>query len=322
MSSKSSEHQNPTSYTSMAATVGDVEAIGKHCQAAFCNQLDFLPFRCESCKGTFCLEHRTESAHKCDNAGAWAKRRREAESRSSGYTPTQKPTVLNHEKQCATPVCKTLIDTPLTPSIHCPNCNRHYCLKHRMREDHDCSNLKPLGARPPNMMQQQREKGLAALDKLRLWGASKKDSMASTAQKSGSTIVSKASSGSARSAAASVAAINQLKRTAVGDASIAQDKRIYLYVDATANTAEKKTGNFFYNKERTVGHLLDKAAKDLKIPNLNNSGKEEDKLSVCLVMPKGTRVLKFSEKLCESCQNGDTIHLIRGFPSAPNLIEM
>lgn len=37
------------SYTKMS--VGDVEAIGAHCQMPFCRQLDFLPFKCESCKG-------------------------------------------------------------------------------------------------------------------------------------------------------------------------------------------------------------------------------------------------------------------------------
>ena len=39
----------PTTYTEMA--MGDVEAIGGHCQMAFCRQYDFLPFKCESCKG-------------------------------------------------------------------------------------------------------------------------------------------------------------------------------------------------------------------------------------------------------------------------------
>ena len=37
------------SYTAMS--VGDVEAIGAHCEMAYCHQLDFLPFRCDSCKG-------------------------------------------------------------------------------------------------------------------------------------------------------------------------------------------------------------------------------------------------------------------------------
>jgi hypothetical protein len=30
---------------------GDVEAVGAHCQMQYCHVLDFLPFRCESCRG-------------------------------------------------------------------------------------------------------------------------------------------------------------------------------------------------------------------------------------------------------------------------------
>jgi hypothetical protein len=29
----------------------DLEAIGAHCQMEYCHVLDFLPFRCESCRG-------------------------------------------------------------------------------------------------------------------------------------------------------------------------------------------------------------------------------------------------------------------------------
>jgi hypothetical protein len=31
----------------------DLEAIGAHCQMEYCHVLDFLPFRCESCRGYF-----------------------------------------------------------------------------------------------------------------------------------------------------------------------------------------------------------------------------------------------------------------------------
>jgi hypothetical protein len=37
------------SYTEMKG--GDVEAVGAHCQMEYCHVLDFLPFRCQSCKG-------------------------------------------------------------------------------------------------------------------------------------------------------------------------------------------------------------------------------------------------------------------------------
>jgi len=48
--SRTPESSEGKSYTKMA-TVGDVEAIGARCQMPFCHQLDFLPFKCESCKG-------------------------------------------------------------------------------------------------------------------------------------------------------------------------------------------------------------------------------------------------------------------------------
>lgn len=42
---------DPASVQSYTEMKGDVEAIGAHCQMAYCHVLDFLPFRCESCKG-------------------------------------------------------------------------------------------------------------------------------------------------------------------------------------------------------------------------------------------------------------------------------
>ena len=43
--------QDPPEESFTKMSVGDVEAIGAHCQMPFCRQLDFLPFKCESCKG-------------------------------------------------------------------------------------------------------------------------------------------------------------------------------------------------------------------------------------------------------------------------------
>ena len=36
---------------SFTAMQGDVEAVGAHCQMEYCHILDFLPFKCQSCKG-------------------------------------------------------------------------------------------------------------------------------------------------------------------------------------------------------------------------------------------------------------------------------
>lgn len=288
-------------------SVGDVEAIGSHCQMPFCRQLDFLPFRCESCKGKFCGDHRTESAHTCSKAGEWARRRNEANGVTSTTNRlTPKPNILTHEKQCAEASCKTLIDTPLVTGVHCEKCRRSYCLKHRFTYEHDCANLVPLGS-GKNGQPTQKEKGMAALEKLRAWGTAKKAALPKA-----QTIIPQ--SKAKQSAAASMAAIATLKKTAKGDDKIPQDKRIYLYVEASSDTLTAKIpkGNFFYNKEFSVGRVLDLAAKSLQVQNMNNrSESEEDKLRVFHV--EGGRLLDFGTKVGQSgLATGNTIVLLRG----------
>ncbi len=42
--------------------------IGRHCAVETCMQLDFLPFSCDCCSRTFCLDHRSYAAHDCPDA--------------------------------------------------------------------------------------------------------------------------------------------------------------------------------------------------------------------------------------------------------------
>ncbi|KAI5308189.1 hypothetical protein KEM55_006335, partial [Ascosphaera atra] len=65
-----SDDEEPQSFTRIPSR--DLMDIGKHCDYEYCRQLDFLPFRCGSCHGTFCLNHRSETAHKCPHPGQWA----------------------------------------------------------------------------------------------------------------------------------------------------------------------------------------------------------------------------------------------------------
>ncbi|KAG9662285.1 AN1 zinc finger protein, partial [Aureobasidium melanogenum] len=298
----SSEH----SYTKMATA--DVEAIGAHCQMAFCHQLDFLPFKCESCKGKFCLDHRSETAHSCPNAGAWA-RARAAQQRST-YTPSPKPSVLTHESQCSEPSCKTLINTALVPGVECDSCNRSYCLKHRLRESHDCAKLTLIGARA------NKEKGLNALAKLRAWGQAKQKNI------SDNNIKPSTSSAKPLTAAQRVRATAELKKNAKGDAKVPMEKRIYINVEASADTTKAKhpTGQFFYSSEWSIGRILDLAATSLQVENLNNRvDGEAEKLRVFHV--EGGRLLDFSEKLGAAVKTGNTLVLLRGVgPPVPDLI--
>lgn len=316
-----------TSYTKMS--VGDVEAIGTHCQMPFCHQLDFLPFRCESCKGMFCLDHRTETSHQCPKAGAWARARSGIDTSASRLPP--KPTILNHESQCARPDCKTLIDTSLVQGSHCSTCNRRYCLKHRMPEDHSCKELTPIGARPTSTFQQQREKGLAALEKLKSWSLNKKQGESSNSSTSiltrKSTKDSMDSNSSSKfslrpkpkAAAVQAAEINKLKTSAKGDVKIPADQRIYLWVVAHEQSVDKKHPLYF-KKAANVGQFLDIAAKAIHLQNVNNRADEGERLRV--LHKESGRMREFSEKLESFAKTGDTLFLVRGLGKVDDLIQL
>lgn len=300
-----------TSYVKMATDTDrpgyiDASLIGKHCESEYCNQLDFLPFYCQSCEKTFCLDHRSETAHKCARAGAWAQRRRLAElARPSAGEGKQ---LRDHvsEKPCAGEGCKTTVGTSLVPGVHCQGCNRDYCLKHRLREEHGCDRLAPLGARPAA------DRARSALDKLRLWGAAKKEAAGRALPKAKPT-----------SASQRIVAVNNLKKTAKGDEKLAPEKRVYVSVEAEAatTTAKISKGQFFYSKDWVIGRVLDAAARSLQVENINNqSSNEQDKLRVFHV--EGGRVLEYNEKVGSALVSGNTIVLLRGVGPPPDLIDL
>ena len=299
----------PQTFTTMDK---DVEAIGAHCQYSYCNVLDFLPFRCESCRGTYCLDHRTETAHKCSHAGEWAARRKAATTATSSAPLRGKPTITT-DTQCSHPVCKTYINTLTSTGVRCPTCNREYCLKHRLKEDHACSTLVPLGARQGNSsgtQAQSMERAKAALGRLKMWGKEKQAAVLPKPKPS--------------TAASRIVALNALKKGAKGDDKIPVEKRVYLYVEAEANTTTAKLpkGDFWYSKEWSVGRMLDVAAKGLQVQNVNNrGGGEEEKLRVFHV--EGGRLLEFGEKVGDVVASGNTIVLLRGVgPAAPNPVQV
>ncbi len=286
----------PQTFTTMDK---DLDSIGSHCQYTYCNQLDFLPFRCGSCKGTYCLDHRTENSHKCPRAGEWAASRRKAAALdpSTNAPSSGKPTIPN-ATQCSHPSCKTYINTFSSVGVGCPTCNRQYCLKHRLKEDHSCSTLTPLGAQQSSGPTQA-EKAKAALGRLKVWGKVKQAAVLPKPKPS--------------TAASRLIAVNTLKRTAKGDAKVPIEKRLYLYVEAEANTTSSKLpkGEFWYNKEWSVGRMLDAAARNLQVENLNNHGGGEEEMLRVFHVEAG-RLLGFAEKAADVCANGNTIVLLRG----------
>lgn len=306
-----SSSPQPTSFTQMADA--DLESIGRNCQYEYCRQLDFLPFRCESCRGTFCSDHRTETAHKCTHPGEWARRKRalnQTPDRAIGAGRTVKSTVYNSD-QCSHPQCKTLVNTPTSVGVHCDKCNRNYCLQHRLREGHDCANLIPLGARVGTA----KDNGAtirSMFSKLRGLGNNIQAPKTPKISLPASIQSRRTTGGSA------ITQLNEIKRTAKGEASVPTDKRIYLHVVGTTDkpTAndEPPSGNFWFDNRWKVGRVLDDAARKLKVENLNNRvGGEEAKLRIFHV--ESGEFLEFSVAIGgegSKVKSGHTIVLLRG----------
>ncbi|KAL8647018.1 MAG: hypothetical protein Q9210_005807 [Variospora velana] len=292
---------SPAPSESQSFTPMDKEmlSIGGTCQYMTCDSYDFLPFRCESCRGRFCQDHRTEAGHKCARAGEWAARRAPQQSTRTSSSSNQKPTTLT-ATQCSHPQCKTFVDTLTSVGVVCSTCNHKYCLKHRIPEDHECSKITPLGARQKlGGGISQADRARSALGRLKLWGKEKQAAVLPKPKPS--------------TAASRVVALNQLKRTAKGDDKVPVEKRIYLHVEAEANTTTSKfpKGAFWYNKAWSVGRLLDDAARGLQVQNVNNrGGGEEERLRVFHV--EGGRLLDFGEKAEDVLAQGNTIVLLRG----------
>lgn len=287
----------------------DPSLVGENCDLEYCHELDFLPFVCQSCAKTFCLAHRSELAHKCEKEGAWAERKRLAQLAHPSIGAGKVLRDKISQKPCAGPDCKTIIGTSLTPGAHCQTCNRDYCLKHRFQEEHNCKNLVPIGARPAQFDISQSTR--SAFGKLRAWGAAKKEQAERALPKP------KPSSASAR-----LVAVNNLKKVAKGDAKLAPEKRVYVYVEAEAETTKAKfpKGEFFYSKDWVVGRVLDAAARSLQVQNVNNqSADERTKLRVFHV--EGGRLLDFNEKFGMTVQSGNTVVLLRGVGPPADLIE-
>lgn len=286
----------------------DLEELGAHCHMPYCRQLDFLPFRCDSCHSTYCLDHRSETAHHCPKAGEWARNRRLHEvGRSTGTTAT-KPTLATGT-QCYETSCKTFVNTTQNVGVRCDNCNRMYCLKHRMREDHDCKNVIPLGAKLSSsgaIQQSNKDKLKLGFGRLKSWGKSQQSDM----EKRMETLKPKPKP---TSAAARLVALNALKKEAKGDDKIAPEKRVYLHVEAEKETTRAKLPQMklWFGDEWSVGKVLDDAARKLQVQNTNNKvDDEEGRLRIFHV--EGGRVLEFSEKLGKVVQSGNTIVLLRG----------
>nr|SVE84424.1 EOG090X0APF [Daphnia pulex] len=134
--------------------------LGKHCSEKTCNQLDFLPMKCDACEETFCKDHIRYELHKCQSSYKkdiqvpvcplcnqpvpW--KRGEAPDIAVGDhidrdcqsdPAKQKRKVFGN--QCTMKGCKKKEVVPVV----CDQCRMNFCLRHRHAQDHSCKGNNP-----------------------------------------------------------------------------------------------------------------------------------------------------------------------------------
>ena len=132
--------------------------MGTHCDHSFCNQKDFLPFRCDICSMNLCLEHRSYEAHDC--LGRLAKDMTSIDCPVCGkgikFSKLDDPNVfwdthyatecsqkgrsaldsVQKVAKCAAKECHNKLGPSNT--FGCTKCHKSYCSTHRIPEDHMC----------------------------------------------------------------------------------------------------------------------------------------------------------------------------------------
>ncbi|XP_074273589.1 zinc finger AN1 domain-containing stress-associated protein 12 [Silene latifolia] len=128
--------------------------LGAHCEQPDCRQLDFLPFDCDRCHKTFCLDHRTYKSHECTRPnerdrkvfvcnicstsiettgcfGAKEKAIIDKHLNSKDCDPLKK-----NKPRCSAHRCKSTLT--FSNNVVCRFCNVKFCLNHRFPADHAC----------------------------------------------------------------------------------------------------------------------------------------------------------------------------------------
>ncbi|CAL9698120.1 unnamed protein product [Knipowitschia caucasica] len=235
--------------------------IGKHCQIESCNLKDFLPFVCEFCSGVFCLEHRHRDSHTCKEEPL---KREIAASKGSTSYP------------CSFPECS---EKELLPVI-CPQCQKHFCLKHRHQSDHQCEKLEVAQPR------------MAATKELVQKIVESKEGQKPKGRR-----------GAKNSETAAKVALMKLKQQAVGDKGLPQTERTYFQVYLPKESKDSCKPMFFCSKW-SVGKVVDYASSLASLKN-NNNVLSAKKLRLC------------HPSTGEAFQMEDTIQSLLALPETP-----
>lgn len=131
--------------------------LGQNCALRECNQLDFLPVKCDACSKVFCVRHYQYDHHNCENA-----RNRNVQvpvcplcSKPVVSKRNELPDVAvsQHIDQYCTQNGRLKVEKPKSNLqscsfksckqkdviyLECKDCHSKFCIKHRHPSDHSC----------------------------------------------------------------------------------------------------------------------------------------------------------------------------------------
>ncbi|KAI4320664.1 hypothetical protein MLD38_034119 [Melastoma candidum] len=125
--------------------------LGEHCCHPDCRQLDFLPFTCDGCLSSYCLEHRSYDRHDCPKPGRQSRRVAVCEACSASIETTGQDEVAalarhgrsgecdpSRRKKSVCPVRRCREPLTFSNTSKCKTCGVKVCLRHRFPADHTC----------------------------------------------------------------------------------------------------------------------------------------------------------------------------------------
>ena len=282
-------------------------AVGAKCSLLACNRDDFLPFTCEHCHLSYCLEHR--ASHSCPAAATLHV------SESAGLAA---PAAFGFS--CL--VC----NAPLALPLKCGLCDAIVCMAHRDAAAHSCSYLSAVEAARRGATAKQQDAASSAL--VRGSGAS-------------STAAASAPPADAERRARSdalrrKAALLRLKSRCPPAKGIAPEDAIYLESeDETAKgggdvaaSGPSRPHAHCVSRHSSAGRLLDEVAATHGARNENSGvgGASARRLHLCVRRAGGgsgesAGCIRLDPDLllrqaidAAQLQSGDTVVLVRGWP--------
>lgn len=218
--------------------------MGDHCALNDCARLDFLPFGCQGCGRTYCVDHRSPKQHGCDAV--------------LSVELTEDQLKKSDAETYACTFAKANCKKRELTAVICPKCKQIFCLSHRHPPDHECLVFR----------EEERLK----------WIEEKR-----TTPKTAPTVTLNQRplrNAKARQMAAKVA-LMKMKLHSRGDESVPQTERVYFWValprtsfdsEETIPSADLKTTavpTFFCDKW-SLGRAIDFLAEKQSLRNSNN----------------------------------------------------